>query len=147
MPIFSKEKRMLQVNRPTVYQNFETFTLTVLVTPTQISTAFTKVELIDSFVISVDAGAANNVFIGGPGVTITNGLEIVAGAGPVNFRIRNQRQTYDLQAPVINIAEVLQCVPNQPVSLPFVVWDFSQIYLVAAANTNVRIAPFRSMFV
>lgn len=140
---------MLQVNREVVYQPFETFTVSVQVTPTQLATvlSFTKADLISSFVVSVDAGAANNVFIGGAGVTITNGLEIVAGAGPLLFEIVNQNQHYDLQEPVIAIAETLQCAPNPPRQIPFIVWDFSQIYLVAAAITNVRIAPFRSVFI
>jgi len=41
----------------------------------------------------------------------------------------------------------LQCSPRQPRAIPFIVWDFSQIYLVAVAVTNVRVAPFRSMFI
>lgn len=140
---------MDQVNRQVQYQPFETFSLAVQVTPTQLSTvlAFTKADLIDSFVLSLDAGAANNVFIGGQGVTVTNGLEIVAGAGPLLFKINNQNQHYELQEPVIAIAETLQCAPNQPRQIPFIVWDFSQIYLVAAAITNIRVAPFRSVFI
>jgi hypothetical protein len=140
---------MLPINRDIVYQPFETFVVAVQVTPTQLSSqlAFTKADLIDSFAISVDAGAANNVFIGGAGVTIANGLEIIAGGGPIEFVIENQRQHYDLQEPVIAIAETLQCAPNQPRSIPFIVWDFSQIYLIAIAITNIRVAPFRSMFI
>jgi hypothetical protein len=140
---------MLTVNREIVTQPFETFALAVQVTPTQIATvlSFTKQDLISSFVISVDAGAANNVFIGGPGVTVLNGLEIVAGAGPVEFIIENQNQHYEMQEPIIAIAETLQCMPNQPRQIPFIVWDFSQIYLIAIAITNVRIAPFRSVFI
>jgi len=138
---------MQQINRPIVYQTFETFTVSVQVTPTQLSTAFTKVDLIDSFVISVDAGAANNIFIGGPGVTVTNGLEIVAGGGPVKFTIINQNQHYELQEPVIAITETLQCSPVQPRAIPFVVWDFSQLYVIAVAITAARIAPFRSIFI
>lgn len=140
---------MDQVNRQIAYQPFETFNLAVQVTPTQLATvlAFTKADLIDSFVLSLDAGAANNVFIGGAGVTVTNGLEIVAGAGPLLFKIENQNQHYELQEPVIAIAETLQCLPNQPRQIPFIVWDFSQIYLIAAAITNIRVAPFRSVFI
>ena len=140
---------MQTVIREIATQNFETFVLAVQVTPTQLSTvlSFTKQDLIDSFTLSLDAGAANNVFIGGPGVTIANGLEIVRGAGPVDFIIENQKQHYELQEPVIAIAETLQCAPNQPRQIPFIVWDFSQIYLVATAITNVRVAPFRSMFI
>ncbi len=140
---------MQQVVRDIVTQTFETFALAVQVTPTQLSTAlaFTKADLIDSFVVSLDAGAANNVFIGGPGVSVTNGIEIVAGAGPVEFVIENQWQQYELQEPIIAIAETLQCNTNPSRSIPFVIWDFAQIYLIAAAITNVRVAPFRSIFI
>jgi hypothetical protein len=138
---------MLDVNRQVVYQNFETFTVAVQVTPTQISTSFTKSDYIDSFYVSVDAAAANNVFIGGASVTIANGIEIVAGGGPLKFLINNQNEHYELLAPLIAISEMLGCQPVQPISIPFVLWDFTQIYLVAAAITTVRIAPFRSMFI
>jgi hypothetical protein len=135
------------IDRPIVVQHFTTFVLAVGTVATQISVAFTKVDLIDSFAISLDAGAANNVFIGDQGVTVNSGLEIVAGGGPINFVIRNQRQHYELQEPAIAAAETLQCQPITPRAIPFVVWDLSQVYLVAAAATNVRIAPFRSMFI
>lgn len=139
----------MQINRDNVvYQPFETYSLAVQTTPTQLSTAlsFTKADLITTIVLSVDAGAANNVFIGGIGVTITTGLEIVRGAGPLEFVIENQNQHYELQEPALAIAETLQCSPNEPRQIPFIIWDLSQIYLIAAAVTNVRIAPFRSMF-
>jgi len=140
---------MLQVIREIATQPFDTFAVTIGTAPTQLSTvlSFTKQDLIDSLIISVDAGAANNVFIGGQGVTITNGIELVAGAGPVLLEIVNQNQHYELQEPIIAIAETLQCAPNMPRQIPFVVWDLSQIYMVAAAATNVRIAPFRSVFI
>jgi len=138
---------MQQFDRPIVYQTFTTFVVAVATTPTQISIAFTKVDLIDSFAVSVDAAAANNVFIGDQGVTINSGLEIVRGSGPINFIIRNQHQQYELQEPAIATAETLICGPIAPRAIPFIVWDLSQIYLVAAAATNVRIAPFRSMFI
>lgn len=137
----------MQVNRTIAYQNFETFVLAVGTTPTPLSSLFTKADLIDSFTVSVDAAAANNVFIGGQAVTVDNGLEIVRGAGPVSFEIVNQNQHYEIQSPVIAIAEALNCRPLEPVSIPFIVWDLSQIYMVAAAATNVRVAPFRSIFI
>jgi hypothetical protein len=137
----------MQVNREIVFQPFNTYVLAVGVGPTQIFPAQTKADLIDSFVVSVDAGAANNVFIGGNGVTIANGLEIVAGGGPINFVIRNQNQHYELQEPAIAIAEMIGCVGQFPKAIPFIVWDLSQVYLVAAAATNVRIALFRAPFI
>ena len=138
---------MDQITRDIVFQPFETFNITVAITPTQASTKFTKVDLITSFIVSLDAAAANNVFMGGAGVTTANGIEIVAGAGPIEFFINNQNQHYELQEPAIAIAETMQCQPNQPRAIPIVVWDLSQIYFVAVANTNLRIAPIRKVFI
>jgi len=139
----------LSINREIVYQPFESFSVSVLTTPTPLNTSiqFTKMDLIDSFVVSVDAAAANNVFIGGPGVSLTSGLEIVRGAGPVEFVIENQKQHYEIQEPVISITETLQCTPKEPRSIPFIVWDLSQVSMIAVAVTNVRVATFRSMFI
>ena len=137
----------MQVIRDVVYQPFDTFVLAVQVTPTQIFPIQTKADLIDSFVVSVDAGVANNVFIGGNGVTVATGLEIVRGGGPVNFLIRQQQQHYELQEPAIAIAEMIGCEKRHPYAIPFIIWDLSQIYLIAAAITNVRIALFRAPFI
>lgn len=140
---------MLDVNREVVYQPFDSFLIVVGTVPTRLSDtiAFAKTDLIDSFVISLDAGAANNIFIGGANVTVNNGVEIVAGGGPVNFVIENQNEHYEILDPLLRISETLQCTPKQPLAIPFIVWDLSQIYLVAAAATNVRVMPFRSMFI
>ena len=138
---------MLSIVRSIVPQPLTTFILAVGTAPTPISTVFTKSDLIDSFVVSLDAAAANNVFIGDQGVTINSGLEIIRGGGPVNFVIRNQWQQYDLQQPLTDANEANQCAEQMPYAIPFVVWDLSQIYMVAAAATNVRISPFRSQFI
>lgn len=138
---------MQSIIRDIVFQPFTTFAVTVAVTPTPISQLVTKSDLIDSFVLSLDAGAANNIFIGDQGVTITTGLEIVAGGGPVLFRIRNQPIQYDIHSVIDPAIENQLCQQVQVRSIPFIIWDLSQIYLVAAAPTNVRCAPFRSQFI
>lgn len=137
----------LQIVRDVVFQPFTTFVVAVAATPTPIFPNQTKADLIDSFALSLDAAAANNVFIGDQGVTVNSGLEIVKGSGPVNFIINNQRQHYELQEPLIMLTEQLGCRPQTGRSIPFILWDLSQIYLVAAAPTNVRCAPFRSQFI
>lgn len=137
-----------QIIRDIVFQDFNTFALTVLTTPTPISSVFTKTDLIDSFVVSVPVTAANNVFIGNGAVSTTTGLEIVAGGGPVNFLIKNQNIQYDIHSVVDPAASALAC--NQPMSvqgIPFIIWDLRQICLIAIANTVVAVAPFRSMFI
>lgn len=138
---------MQQINRPVIFQPVSSFVLSVAVTATPLVSLSNKSDLIDSFIISVDAGAANNVFMGDGGVTVNTGIEIVAGGGPANFKINNQNQQYDLQVPLMDIARTLQCAVQQPFAIPFVVWDCSQIFLIAAAITNVRIMLFRSQFI
>ena len=139
---------MQQINRPVIFQPFTSFVLALVANVAQPLVATpNKNDLIDSFIISLDAGAANNVFMGDQGVTVNSGIEIVAGGGPVNFKIDNQDQQYDLQVPLMDIARTLQCQTQQAFAIPFVVWDCSQVYLIAAANTNVRVMLFRSQFV
>lgn len=134
--------------RDITYQPFSTFVLPVLTTPTQIFPQQGKTDLIDSFVVSLDAGAANNVFIGDQAVTINTGLEIVAGGGPVNFKIDNQNMHYEIMSYLEQITVMIGCrLPNTIKTIPFVLWDLAQIYIIAPANTNVRIAAFRSQFI
>jgi hypothetical protein len=137
---------METINRPLLTQPVSTILVVVGITATPIIPNQNKTDMVDSFVLSVDAGAANNVFMGDSSVTINNGIELIAGGGPVNFVIRNQWQQYDTQNALIAIAETLQCQQNQPMAIPFIVWDLSQIYLVAVAPTNVRVMQFRSQF-
>lgn len=139
---------MLGIVRNLYWQTIEPFVVAVATTPTQIFPQQTKSDLIDSFTLSLDAAAANNVFIGGLAVTVNTGLEIVAGGGPITFRIRNQRQHYEIQEPLIKIADTMNCnaPPLEPLAIPFGVWDLTQIFLVAAAATNVRCQPWRAQF-
>lgn len=139
---------MQQIVRDVVVQPFSTFVIAVGVTATPISLSFTRADLIDSFTLSLDAGAANNVFIGDQGVTIATGLEIIAGGGPITFRIRNQNQHYELQEPLLTIADALTCPDiNLPRPIPFRIWDLQQIYLVATAATNIRCSAWRAIFI
>lgn len=134
--------------RDITFQPFTTVVVAVAITPTPIWPVQNKADLIDSFAISVDAGAANNVFIGDQGVTVNSGLEIVAGGGPALFRIVNQNMHYEIISYLADIAEILGCKqPNMPKTIPFVIWDLTQVYLIAAAGTNVRVAIFRSQFI
>lgn len=138
----------MQIIRETVFQPFDTFSLVVAVTATPISSVFTKSDLIDSFAVSVPSSAANNIFIGNQGVTLTTGLEIVAGAGPINFRIKNQDIQYDVHSAIDPAASALAgCNQLAIQSIPFIIWDLRQICLIAVAPTTVVIAPFRSMFI
>lgn len=139
---------MQPIVRDIVFQPFETLAVAVGITPTPISPNFTKADLIDSFAVSVPSTAANNVFIGNTAVTTTTGLEIVAGAGPLQFIIRNQNIQYDIHSSLDPLADaMLPCNVVQVRGIPFVVWDLTQICLVATAPTTVVVAPFRAVFI
>lgn len=116
-------------------------------TPTPLNAVSNKSDLVYSFVVSVDAGAANNIFIGDQGVTILNGIEVVAGAGPCQFFIEDERQMYELMKPLLDLTATMQCRQQEGVAIPYIVWDLNQIYAVAAAATNIRIAPLRAQFI
>lgn len=133
--------------RDIVYQPFDTQSLLVGITPTQILPKAAKSDLISAFVVSVPAAAANNVFIGNTGVTTTSGLEIVAGAGPCEFRIRNQNVQYDIHSLLKPVIESIPCTLTYIHNIPYIIFDLTQICLIAVAPTTVAIWPIRSQFV
>lgn len=135
------------VQRNLIKQEFTTFGLQVQTTAGPINANMGLTAMIDAIIISVPASAANNIFLGGDaGVTITTGIEIVAGS-PVLFAINHDgRQLYEIQEPLIKIAAAAMCADQKPETIPFVVWDISQMYLVASAATNIAVGVFKAMF-
>lgn len=139
---------MFSVNRPLVAQEWATNGLTVNVAPAQpLGPQFPITAMIDAFYITVPAAAANSIFIGGnPAVTITNGLELLAGTTSAFIIEHEDRQLYELQKPLIDMARTM-CNPESPETIPFVVWDLSQVYVVAVAATVISFAPFKAMYI
>lgn len=135
-------------NRPLVKQEATTFLLAVQVTPTPIAPQLGLTSMIDSFIVTVPVAAANSVFLGfDAGVTITTGLELIAGTSS-NFVIDHEgRQLYELQYPLMDIRNTGMCKNDPAEQIPLVVWDMSQVYLVAAAITNVTIGVFKAVYV
>jgi hypothetical protein len=133
--------------RPTVPQQLNQFVCSVGLTPTPISSnpALTS-AYIDSLLICVYSTAANSVFFGDQTVTITNGMEIPPGV-TVQFSISNERVLYELEMPILPAASKIVCAPMPETQIPFVYWDMSQLYLIAAAATNTVIIPFKRAYV
>jgi len=138
---------MQPIIRPIAYQTINTVIVAIGITPTPLLPTQNKTDYIDSFVLSLDANAANNIFIGDGGVTVNSGLEIVAGGGPINFIIRNQHMQYDQLTLESAMVQAQTCLDIPPQAIPFIIWDLTQVFGVAAAPTNVRLAPFRALFV
>ena len=135
------------VQRPLVAQEWATQGFTVNVAPAQpLGPNLGITSMIDSFYITVPAAAANSIFIGGnPAVTTANGLELLAGTTS-RFLVSQARQLYELQKPLLDVARTM-CNIEHPEAIPFVVWDMSQIYVVAVAATVISFAPFKAMYI
>jgi hypothetical protein len=133
--------------RPTVPQQVDNQVVAVGTAPTPLSSnpALTS-AYIDAFLICLYTTAANSVFFGNGGVTITNGVEIPPGVS-VQFAISNERELYELQTPLELAAAALTCQTVDHKLIPFVYWDLSQLFLVAAAATNVVVMPFKRAYV
>lgn len=135
-------------DRPTTRQDFNPFAVAVQNAPTALdSNPGLTSSYIDSFVVSVPVAAANSVFLGGPGVTIATGLELVPGSLTQWAIDQGGRQQYELQKPLLKLAAFASCQIEIPDMIPFMVWDPSQICLIAVAATNVVVCLFRNPFV
>lgn len=134
--------------RPTVRQEFNPYALLVGVaaTPLNSDQALTS-SYIDSFAISVPLAAANSVFIGSNNVTIATGLELVPGSLTQWAIDQGGRQQYEIQRPLLSLSAIAECKAQMPDMIPFIVWDPSQVALVAAAPTNIVVVFFRNPFV
>lgn len=133
------------LQRPLVAQQVRTFAFAVTTNPLPIDPHSDKTKLITSFVIANPSTGAS-VFIGNAGVSAASGLEIPAGTAPM-FSVDNQgRQLYELQQLLLSINTGLKCAHVPLEGLPFVVWDLSTLFLVAAANTTVSIGVFPTMY-
>lgn len=138
------------VNRPIIAQPFESFGLSVPAPPTApvpIDANSRKEDLIDTFLITVPAAAANSIFMGTSGVGVGQGLELLQGT-TVMFKIDHDgRQVYELQGALVEIATALECRVISPDAIPFVVWDLTQICLIAVAATAITVAVMRNPYV
>lgn len=137
---------LIHPTRDIVRQEFTTSLLAVGTVATPLSQSLTLQSRITSFAISVPTTAANSIFLGDGGVTITNGFEIPAGSSPV-FLIENYKQPYELQGPLLGIQGMVESCEPEAGAIPFACWDPSQVYLIAAAATNVSIIFFKEMFI
>ena len=134
----------LGTKRPLIGQQFRTFSFAVGVTPLPIAPDVDLTKLITTFVISNPIAGAS-VYFGNGGVSTTTGLEIQPGTAPV-FEVAQTRQLYELQGPLLDINAAMQCRRMEAEPLPFVVWDMTQVFLVAAAATTVSIGLFPTMY-
>lgn len=141
---------MNPINRPLLEIQFTTFQLQVEVTPTPIKANGALTDYIESFIVCVDSGAANDVYFGNQNVTaaVGGGLQIIRGA-PLQFFVQQVRQLYEVQSPLEEIVRAAPvCLPHfQSEAIPFMCWNLANTFLIATAVTQVSITTFRTPFV
>ncbi len=141
-------------NRELVPQEFINFALSVPLTPGRVPISVVsqslETQLYDAMILSVHSTALKSIYLGQANVTAgigTNGLQIRPGI-PVQLSIRQPRQLYELQRPLV----MENCEPGSVVSIPNVVWDVSNMFLTtdtggAAVSVAILLfkipAPFR----
>lgn len=130
--------------RTILAQRFINFALTVGVVPTPLNTSFQQANisgLYDSMILSLKKAAANPIYWGGANVNVAlgNGLEILPGV-PIQLAIQNERQLYEIQAPLVD----RDCVVAE--AIPFIVWDVSNVFLVAVAPTTLAVVLFSAPY-
>lgn len=139
---------MPAVNRTPIEQTF--FSQSVLVsnvTPTPFANNLTITSLMQTIFICNPSSNTNSVFFGDNNVSTTQGQEIVAGTGPIAIIIQQGRQLYELQDPEMITAQATACQPMDPTSIPLVVWNPSNMFLIAAtAPTTVALLFFRNVY-
>lgn len=135
----------LGLSRPLVAQQFNTFSFAVGIAAVPILANAQKQDLITTFIISNPIAGAS-VYLGNQGVSTTTGLEILAGTTPVFTVLQEGRQMYELQTQLMDINAGLQCRSMEIEKIPFIVWDMSNQFLVAAAPTTVSIALYPAMY-
>jgi hypothetical protein len=118
--------------RDTVPQEFVNFSILVPVTPARIAISSVSqslaTSLFDAMIISVPVAAAHDIYWGGPNVIgglTSNGLQIRRGI-PVQLSIKQPRQLYELQIPLVDLA-----CKGDPISIPNVVFEVNNIFLTA----------------
>jgi hypothetical protein len=135
------------MQRPLLYQPIVSRSVVVGTAPVSLDPTGNINQMVASFSVSVPTGAGN-CFIGDSNVTVTSGLEIVAGAGAVEFSIEDDNpMLYELLEPLIKIAEILKCGAVISFLKPRTLWDLSQVYVVASAASTIAVNIFKTQFV
>lgn len=137
------------MQRPILKQEATAFAFTVPVAPAApLAPQWGLTALYDTFVITVPSTAANSVFMGfDAGVIVGTGIELLAST-TTQFKVDHDgRQLYELQNLLKRLTDYETCISQPMEFIPFVVWDMSQIYVVAAAATAITVAAFKAVYI
>jgi hypothetical protein len=138
------------MNRPILTQTWTDKTVTAPATgaaAVPLDPTGNQNQLINCFLLSIPTGGVNCFVVGQPIIALS-GQEIIAGGGPVKFRIDDERMLNELVYPAQLTAQILGCKPFDIEEIPLVVWDLSQIFIVSSGAAQVvNIATYKMPFV
>lgn len=134
---------MLGITRPLIAQPFFSFAWVVpAANPVPLYEVAQSLEgsLYDSFILSIPIDEVNDppttrppIYIGKQNVTAgitSNGVQVRPGV-PIQLSLEQPSQQYELQAPLVQIA-----CQDQPVAIPFVVWNVADIWGIADSDVD-----------
>lgn len=137
--------------RTPLQQTYANFTIAVKTSPTPINASIDISSMIQSFTLSNPAVNTNSVFYGDSGVTasvagtIGTGIELATGTTK-DFIIRQERVAYELQDPLLLVAQKELCQTLDPYNIPLIVWKLNDFWLVANVATTISCMVFRTIF-
>lgn len=145
---------MASPSRSPLQQTYANFVVNVKTTPTPVNVSLDISSMIQSFTLCNPSINTNSVFYGDSGVTassagpvIGTGIELLTGTQQT-FIIRQERQMYEIQEPVLYIAQKELCTDEvTPYEIPFICWKLSDFYVVATVATSISCMIFRSPFI
>jgi len=142
----------MAIIRPTIEQTFFNISVSVTNTVTSLQAQIQEPSMIQAFMLCNPSSNANSVFFGDQNVSTTTGIELVTGSS-IFFNIIQDRQMYELQDLGVKETEVLlalaqQCADITPIGIPVIVWNPSNIWLIAgvAGPTLINAMLFRNVY-
>jgi|SRR5215470_1288267 len=134
---------MNKPNRQPIVQDFSPFAITATLPPVPLLSGIPSANRSSLFVTIAFSiiPTGTPAIIGDSSVrpALSNGQWITPGI-VTRWRIINERQLYEVQAPLV---DQFQCLAD---GIPIVVWDLSAIFVAAAAPQLVGITVYPEMF-
>lgn len=129
--------------RPKVYQRGVNFSFNVTAAAQPLSQSRFEV---DSFIIDNPVANIASVFFGfGGGISVTSGLEVRPGL-PIEWATDNTREQWELQRALERMYNLMAFGAGAPIPDPYkaprVVYDLSNIFIIAAGPLTVAITAF-----
>jgi len=145
---------MGEIRQP-LEQTFVNFNLVVNAVATALAASIDINAYVQSFTLCNPSVNTASVFWGDQQVTssiagtIGTGIELLAGTSQT-FIIRQERQFYELQEPMLITAQKEACQILPEKKIPVIVWNPQNFFLIAtaaAAPVTISVCLFRNVYI